>query len=288
MGDAITAEITNANYALTTVKGKLTVNAAASLSMRSSYEDENDDEFTTIKALNDQTLPVTITVNRTQTLASGKTYTWKGEDWNAFILPFDITPKELSEIFGYAIVNVINPDKTTEGNIAFKLQMSGTIEANTPFMLKNYKAIDMDEEIDFGSRKIVAPANAEVVVDASNAELGYKFVGSYITKQLTKDNFNLYYYNGEGAWKHLGKTSTNTWNVAPFNAYVSMPATVGARELTFTFEEPNGSTTAIKSISEDATNKIVKGWYNLNGVKMDGAPAQKGVYIKDGKKVVIK
>ena len=230
--DAITAEITNTNYALTTVNGDLTVNATAGIAMRSVYADPADDEFATIKAFDGEKVNVTITVNRTQVLKSGKTYTWMGEEWNAFILPFDITPKELSEKFGYAIVNVINPANSTEGNIAFKLQMSGTIKANTPFMLKNYEAVAENTAIDFGARKIVAPDAAEVEVAASDASLGYKFVGSYKTKTIDNSLWNLYYYNGEGAWKHLGKSSTNTWNVAPFNAYVFMPATSEAHELT--------------------------------------------------------
>jgi len=30
------------------------------------------------------------------------------------------------------------------------------------------------------------------------------------------------------------------------------------------------------------------GWYDLNGRKLNGKPSQKGVYIKNGKKIVIK
>lgn len=289
--DAITAEITNdvhkQNYALTTVKGDLTVNATEEIAMRSVYADDDDDEFTTIKAFDGEVVKVKITVNRTQELKSGKKYTWKGEEWNAFILPFDITPKELSEKFGYAIVNVVNPAATSGNNVAFKLQMSGTIKANTPFMLKNYQAVAPNTVIDFGTRKIVAPANAEVSVDA-NTTGDIKFIGSYNTKTIDKTNSNLYYYNGEGAWKHLGASSDNTWNIAPFNAYIETPATAGAREITFTFEELDGSATAITSVSEESTDTVLEGWYTINGIKLESAPTQKGIYIKDGKKVVIK
>ena len=31
-----------------------------------------------------------------------------------------------------------------------------------------------------------------------------------------------------------------------------------------------------------------EGWFNLRGMKLQGAPTEKGVYIKDGKKIVIK
>lgn len=281
--------IDNKNYSIIVLPGVLTVTGAADLAMTSDY-DEDDDWFSTIQSYDGKAANVTITVNRTQTLLSGKTYTWKGEEWNAFILPFDITPKELSEAFGYAIVNVVDPAKTEGNNIAFKLQMSGTIEANTPFMLKNYEAIsatNVNNVINFGAKTIKAPANAEVSVDA-NTTGDIKFIGSYNKKTIDKTNSNLYYYNGEGAWKHLTSSSTNTWNIAPFNAYIETPATVGAQEFTFTFEDLNGNTTAIKSISEDATGTNAKGWYDLKGMKMENAPTQKGVYIKDGKKVVIK
>jgi hypothetical protein len=281
---------TNANYSVTLQDGVLTVLSAAEvLEMTSDYT-LGDNWFSTIESYNGKTVNVNITVNRTQTLpSSGKTYTWKAEDWNAFILPFDITPKELSEAFGYAIVNVVDPDNTKDGNIAFKLQMSGTIAANTPFMLKNYEAITSAAEnnvIAFGNREIKAPANAEVSVDAGE---DWKFIGSYNKWTINNSNTDVYYYNGEGAWKHLGATSANTWNIAPFNAYMLMPASAAssAREFTFTFEDLNG-TTAIRSINEDATNTNVEGMYNLNGMKLNTTPTKKGVYIVNGKKVVIK
>lgn len=284
----------NKNYNITPQTGILTVvSEATTLEMTSVYDAEtNDNWFSTIQSYDGKDVVVKITVDRTQTLKSGKTYTWKGEDWNAFILPFDITPKELSEAFGYAIVNVVDPAKTEGNNIGFKLQMSGIIPANTPFMLKNYQAVAAPNNvITFGDAthliKIKAPESAEVSVDA-NTTGDIKFIGSYNKKTIDKTNSNLYYYNGEGAWKHLTSSSTNTWNIAPFNAYIETPATVGAQEFTFTFEDLNGNTTAIKSISEDATSTNAKGWYDLKGMKMENAPTQKGVYIKDGKKVVIK
>ena len=290
--NAIKATISNTNYVLTNTAeqwGALTVNdvtATTELVMRSSYEDTNDDEFTKIQAYDGKNVHVKIIVNRTQTVANSTLeYTWKGEEWNAFILPFAITPKELSEIFGYAIVNVVNPGATTAGNVAFKLNMSESIPANTPFMLKNYQAVAEDAEIDFGTREIEAPASAEVSVAAG---AGIQFIGSYQTKKLDNTMTNSYFYNGEGAWKHFGASSDKSWYVAPFNAYMEMPTAASAREITFTFEEIDGSATVIKSVSEESTDTVLEGWYTLNGMKLESAPTQKGIYIFNGKKVVIK
>jgi hypothetical protein len=56
-----------------------------------------------------------------------------------------------------------------------------------------------------------------------------------------------------------------------------------------TVEDFDGQTTAIKSLSADEIHGLnVKGMYNLNGMKMNNVPTQKGVYIVNGKKVVIK
>ena len=54
-------------------------------------------------------------------------------------------------------------------------------------------------------------------------------------------------------------------------------------------EEPDGNTTAIKALNVDTmTSYSVDGWYTLNGVKLQGMPTEKGIYINNGKKVVIK
>ena len=54
-------------------------------------------------------------------------------------------------------------------------------------------------------------------------------------------------------------------------------------------EEADGSTTAIRSINADEINsKNAEGIYNLNGVKLNSVPSQKGVYIQNGKKIVVK
>ena len=46
-----------------------------------------------------------------------------------------------------------------------------------------------------------------------------------------------------------------------------------------------GGTTGISTVS---TASETDGWYSLDGRKLDGKPAKKGVYINNGKKVVIR
>ena len=59
--------------------------------------------------------------------------------------------------------------------------------------------------------------------------------------------------------------------------------------MTFYFEEMDGTVTAINSADADIIDvkQGAEGWYTLNGVKLDSAPTQKGIYIFNGKKVAV-
>ena len=74
--------------------------------------------------------------------------------------------------------------------------------------------------------------------------------------------------------------------MAPLSAYFQIPAGSPAR--TIEFEEADGTVTAIKAVAADFNGKNAEGWYTIGGIKLQAAPTEKGVYIKDGKKFVIK
>ena len=74
-------------------------------------------------------------------------------------------------------------------------------------------------------------------------------------------------------------------NVYPFNGYVHFEKAANARIF---IEELDGSTPAINAVTGEVINNDAKGWYTVGGVKLDAQPTQKGVYINNGKKVVIK
>ena len=281
------------NYAINgaqTIAGKLIVGTGDATPLAL---DANADQFAAITAANGETKTVNITLRRNQTIG-GKERAWKKAIWNCMVLPFDVTVPEISIAFGYAIVNVVDPANTTEGNVKFKLEMLNTIPANTPFFLKTFDDVADDYVATFLLKEIKAPETAYPSVKASSDEIGYKFVGAYDTKTITGNNEeHLRFRLGNvDAWNNIGNGSAATWDIVPFNAYMDLGATAGAREVVFTFEELDGSTTSIRSIdlekADSAAGTNADGWYNLNGVKMQGAPTQKGIYIKDGKKVVLK
>ena len=76
---------------------------------------------------------------------------------------------------------------------------------------------------------------------------------------------------------------TNAIEVGQYKAWLEVPTgTQSAPILTLVF----GNTTGIESI--DNSELTIDGWYDLNGRKLQNKPTKKGVYILNGKKVVVK
>ena len=58
-----------------------------------------------------------------------------------------------------------------------------------------------------------------------------------------------------------------------------------AREFTWVYD--SGEATSVHS-SQFIVHSEADAWYDLNGRKLSGKPTQKGIYINNGKKVVVK
>jgi hypothetical protein len=80
------------------------------------------------------------------------------------------------------------------------------------------------------------------------------------------------------------------------SSYLSVPKIVGAKTMAFNIklkpeedmvsEGFDGDVTPINNIEE--VNAITGDWYNLSGQKLNGCPTKSGIYMINGKKIVIK
>ena len=278
--------------------GKLVINEGDGADITLTCE-ETDYEKIIDNAGETVNVKINFTKRNDRTFGTTAYGSWKAEYWASMVLPFDITVRELSEKMGYAIVNVIDKDgyKTDgEGNpvFKFKLTMKGgngsteVLKANRPFVIKLADDV-VTTNINFGTKKIVAPTAADVL----EAGGGATFEGTYLTKTVTPSDNDCWFLLGDYTdWAYInGSANSSVWNWDIISTEGFIKTTVAAREATFIMEELDGSTTALKSISADATNDVkvkAEGWYTINGVKLNTVPTQKGIYINNGKKVVVK
>jgi len=113
--------------------------------------------------------------------------------------------------------------------------------------------------------------------DATADVSGNKLVG--VTKDtdlstLTDGNTHYVYY-GDGFWP------LSTGTIAANKAYLSLPTASNAKINV----SLGGATTGIEDIAAD--NEDNGAWYTLDGVKVNEKPTAKGLYIHNGKKVII-
>lgn len=271
----------------TAATGKVIVGAGTAVALAFTTA-VDDADYNLIKAHAGETQNVTVTLNNrvTREVPAGTAHPWAAETWNTMVLPFEVTVAELSTQLGYAIVNVVDAAKTTEGNVQFKLEMQ-KIPANTPFCVKTSAAIADATALTFNAKKIVDGGKYPSV----DAGMGYKFVGAYQNLTIDKNHPTYNFLRGDNVkWAHIGASSANSWTVVPFDAYVELTEAAAARGVTFTFEEIDGSTTTIKAVeaSVNDNSSVKAGVYTIGGMKLQGAPTQKGIYIVNGKKVVVK
>lgn len=269
-----------ANYEIECVPGNLTITSVGVPTIalnRVAQADFGGVDDTAAQLITDYSADDNNSVNVTFTFPG---HTMKKETWYSWVLPFATSVKEISEAFGYAVVDILNEDAQLGDDVSFKLYM-GDIAANQPFILKVYQNItpeqfaDANTTVKFTNKHIDnTPYNA---IDKS----GNKFIGIYEGKVGLESNEYLFRL-GVNNYSAGGTGSV----LRPLSAYIQFATTEPAPHMIY-IEELNGGFTAISTVNAD-NNFNAEGMYNLNGMKLQSAPTQKGIYIQNGKKVVIK
>ena len=147
--------------------------------------------------------------------------------------------------------------------------------ANTPFLLKN----TTNEEKTILLIPCNEPNLAVTVAD--------EFIGTLTAKEFTEDDMatgDFYVCNGKEFIKVRGAGT-----LAPNKAYLKVtgnaPASIPFRRSIDGGEGTTGISEEVRVKSEEFATAP---YYDLNGRKLQGKPTQKGVYIQNGKKVVVK
>ncbi len=112
--------------------------------------------------------------------------------------------------------------------------------------------------------------------EITDDEAGYKY---YILSTPKDDP------NGEPGFYWQQGTQGDKVTSAPNKAYLKIPADVAAGAKGFTF---SGETTGITTIDGNENADADGHWYTIDGQRLNTMPTQKGLYIHNGKKIVVK
>lgn len=208
------------------------------------------DEASDNAVLNEKTHADVVSVKRN--IATGK--------WNTFCVPFDMaipagwTVKELA---GAAV----------EGeNASMEFSDAGAIVAGKPYMVKVTEAVS---EITAEDKDIVA-------TPGSTTFNGVTYYGVFTSGKAPQGSFiinsNVFYLVDQA----------DAVNLKAFRGYITVESSTPAKTLSYSFDD--ASLIEALEAQENANAEI----FNLNGVKMNGHNLPMGIYIVNGKKVVIK
>ena len=198
---------------------------------------------------------------------SGRTI--KGGKWNTLCIPSNIANLSASALAGAKVKKL--KEYTNDGtSVTITFEDATSIEAGKPYLVKPTADIT-NPVFDFAG-----------VAAGSTAVTGAEFIGLYTTQTLTAPNKkqlflqnDKFYYPG---------TSDATLNA--FRAYFSVTEDVPEAATSRGIEiDIDGVSTGIDFIENKATGEV-KVIYDLSGRRV--ANPTKGLYIVNGKKVVIK
>lgn len=215
----------------------------------------------------------------------------------AWMVPFDYTIKEadLSKFTFYRINMIANspsPDvETTDEVWVFltKMKAGDKMYANMPYVYKPLEDVT-DYQFTTTNTPMKAP-NTDVLLKTETTTHVYSFYATYLpTSPRSGFGSDFYYVNDEGSISY-GYGDDSGVTVSPYR-WIIRQARKGsyggsyshANKMYFVDEETTGIIAPKNDNGEMTTDK----WYTIDGRMLQGIPTQKGVYILNGTKVVIK
>ena len=228
---------------------------------------DNDSNNTAVTKLNG--------VNSLNVTLTGRTL-YKDGAWNTLCLPFDVSTAS-APLSGDGVTAMVL-DAANSGVSGSTLTLNFTsatsIPAGTPFIIKWNNTGTTIEEPEFTG---VTISNASTEVGFS----GGKFVGSFSPVAFTANDKSILF---------LGDANQLYWPNADMTlgacrAHFELSEGSGAREIKLNFE--GGESTSIHNAQCTMHNEA-GAWYDMQGRKLSQKPTKAGLYIHNGRKVMVK
>ena len=221
---------------------------------------------------------------------SGRTL-YKDGSWNTLCLPFAMTDEQVTAQLAPTALMTLKETAFSGGTLTLDFENATTIEAGKPYIIRwgtpdSHPDTDLENPVFSGVT--VSTTTNDAVGEAAT------FHGIYSPVSIGTDGDNTKLYLGAGNklyWPNAAMT------IGAFRAYFQLAdgitagtpnnqTTNAVRAFVLNFGDEQ---TGIVSLSADSKDlKDCAAWYTPGGVRLDGKPSRAGVYINNGKKVVIK
>ena len=213
--------------------------------------------------------------------------TIKANEWSTICLPFDMTEQQVKNVFGNDVqlaefMDYDVNDDLTQITVNFdnaRLDIDGLM-ANNPYIIK--VSDDITEFVVDGVT--IDPDEENAVAEYTNGKTGSRkevygsFIGTYHPQTVVPANS--LFLSGNQFWYSTGLTKMKAFRA--YFTFVNVLAGVGGADarITMSFDKSTG----IDYVNVDLNDNR---YYDLQGRGV-AQPTKKGLYIQNGKKVIIK
>ena len=231
---------------------------------------------------------------------------YRDGNWNTLCLPFhfniegsilDKTGATLMELDTESN-NYDHPTGFDNGTLYLNFKSAGTtIEAGKPYIIKWTKPNDYDlesngDELEPNGFDISNPVFGGVTINSTapsaitSADGTVSFVGCYSPFTLDANDRSKLYLGDDNTLYYPSTDVTINSCRAYFTLNGIMVGDISTEANAFVLNFGD-ETTSIEHLPLTIDHEV-GAWYTIDGRKLSGKPTQKGIYIKDGKKMVVK
>ena len=212
--------------------------------------------------------------------------------WESIALPFDV------QTIQHESKGMIAPFNNSASNKHFwlrrltdnGLQAATNIEANTPYIIsmpnsEEYTAdYNLNGRVTFSAQNIDVPATTTKVLALADSSI--VMVPAMQRQSRSSSVWALNVGEVRGQYFEGSVFERDYRTVRPFEAYTIHRQENGQPAPRYVPIQEIAGVTGIETIDREPLT--LNQWYDMQGRKLEGKPARKGVYISNGKKVVVK
>jgi len=212
--------------------------------------------------------------------------------WESIALPFDV------QTIQHESKGMIAPFNNSASNKHFwlrrltenGLQAATSIDANTPYIIsmpnsEEYTAdYNLNGRVTFSAQNIDVPATTTKVLALADSSI--VMVPAMQRQSRSSAVWALNVGEVRGQYFEGSVFERDYRTVRPFEAYTVHRQENGQPAPRYVPIQEIAGVTGIETIDREPLT--LNQWYDMQGRKLEGKPARKGVYISNGKKVVVK
>ena len=227
---------------------------------------------------------------------------FKDGSWNTLCLPFSLSAAQIAANTDFAGATLMTMDvtgkngfDTEDGTLYLCFKTATAIEAGVPYIVKWEKAADYDNNPPaydivnpvFECVTVCNTANQDVESTTTGLET-VQMVGTYSPVSVTAGDKSILFL-GDANTLYYSSTERQIRSCRAFFSVPYINGHAGAKAcafaLSFDGEEETGIIlTSGPSPKGDGSDY----WYTIDGCKLSGKPTQRGMYINNGKKILVK